>query len=107
MSPCIEPVRWQLIDALSDLVDGSVRNEFGRLNQIAFLLNAGSVQEAMALLLSSLGGAADDGAAGGGRLTRAEAARVLSLRTDLAMKEELREIFEMEGLEHEPGAAIS
>ena len=83
-------------DALSDLVSGSVRNEFGRLNAIAFLLNAGSVQEAASLLLSSLGGAADGaGAAGGGvRLSQSEAARVLSLRSDLSLKEELGELFD-------------
>ena len=42
----------KLVDALSTLVSGSVRNDFAHLNQIAFLLNAGSVQEAASLLLS-------------------------------------------------------
>ena len=81
----------KLIDTLSELLDtGTVRNEFGRLNQIAFLLNAGSVQEAMSLLLSSLGGGAAEQQPGGTvRLTRAQAAKVLCLRSDLSLKDEL------------------
>ena len=78
----------QLTDNLSELlVSGSVRNEFGRLNQIAFLLTAGSVQEAAALLLSTQSAAAGPGA----RLTRAEAARALVLRKEFT-KAEVREI---------------
>jgi hypothetical protein len=78
----------QLTDNLSELlVSGSVRNEFGRLNQIAFLLTAGSVQEAAALLLSTQSAAAGPGA----RLTRAEAARALVLRKEFTMAE-VREI---------------
>jgi hypothetical protein len=80
----------KLTDALSELVAGSVRNEFARLNQVTFLLNAGSVQEAAALLLSS--------SLGERGLTKEEAARVLSLRTDLP-KEELAEFFSSLGLD--------
>ena len=78
-----------LIDSLSELVSGSVRNEFGRLNQVAFLLNAGSVQEAAALLLSNLGSAGVGG--NGVHLTRAEAARTLILRVEFS-KDEIREL---------------
>ena len=60
----------RLIDALSEFVSGSVRNEFGRLNQVAFLLNAGSVQEAAALLIST-DGAGTAAGTGGGSNTRA------------------------------------
>lgn len=72
-----EQVR-RLVNALSGLVaTGSARNEFARVSQLAFLLNAGSVQEAAGLLMSQ------EGAAGGGsRLTRAEAAAILSLRVE-------------------------
>ena len=103
----------RLVDALSEFVpSGSVRHEFSRLSQVAFLLNAGSVQEAASLLLSSLGGGGDarsatpDGIASGGacsvQLTRAEAARVLALRSDLSLKDELAELFE--GLEEDDEA---
>ena len=80
----------KLTDSLSELVSGSVRNEFGRLNQVTFLLNAGSVQEAAALLLSS--------SLGERGLSKSEAARVLSLRTDLP-REELAEFFTSLGVE--------
>ena len=91
----------RLIDALSEFVSGSVRNEFGRLNQVAFLLNAGSVQEAAALLISTDGAGTAAGTGGGGsntgsfksRLQRAEAARVLKLRSDFP-REELSTLFE-------------
>jgi len=76
-----------LTDSLSELMSGSVRNEFGRLNQIAFLLTAGSVQEAAALLMSAPSG----GGEGYRRLTRAEAARVLVRRTEFT-KEAVREL---------------
>ena len=96
----------KLVDALSTLVSGSVRNDFAHLNQIAFLLNAGSVQEAASLLLSSLGtGAGDAAAAGSVRLTRSEAARVLALRSDLSLKEELRDLFE--GLDEDDDVPVS
>ena len=90
--------------------------------QVTFVLNAGSVGEAASLLLSSLGPAGGEAADGGGgsapaadgsvaptgggapagsgalaggvRLTRAEAARVLQLRSDLALTEELADLFE-------------
>ena len=62
---------------------------------MTFLLNTGSVQEAASLLLSSLA-AASDGSASAGRLTRAEAARVLKLRSDLSMAEGLRDLLELE-----------
>ena len=75
-----------------------MRNDFARLNQVAFLLNAGSAQEAASLLLSSLGSAAADapngGAAGSVRLTGKEAARVLALRSDLSLQEELRDLLD-------------
>jgi hypothetical protein len=70
---------------------------------VAFLLNTGSAQEAASLLLSSLGGGADGGAGSGVRLTRTEAARVLTLRSDLTLAVELRDLFE--GLEEEDGHA--
>ena len=78
-----------LTDSLSELVSGSVRNEFCRLNQIAFLLTAGSVQEAADLLLSTQD--ALGGSGGGMRLTRAEAARMLTLRIEFS-KEAIREL---------------
>ena len=95
-----------LTDGLSELVSGSVRNEFARLNQVAFVLNAGSVQEAAALLLSSTLGA--PGAAGSGsvRLTQAEAARTLVLRVEFS-KDEIRELLgdldELHGAEDQGG----
>ena len=93
-----------LTDSLSEYVNGSVRNQFGRLNQIAFLLNAGSVQEAAALLMSNFGasafedsgddtGAAADGNRGGrgARLTKTEAARCIGLRIEFDV-DDVREL---------------
>ena len=81
-----------LVESLSELVSGSVRGDFGRLSQIIFLLTAGTVQEATALLLSTLA------TPSGGRntqITKAQAARILSLRvefSDEAIRELLPEI---------------
>uniref|UniRef100_A0A7S4JIM0 Conserved oligomeric Golgi complex subunit 4 C-terminal domain-containing protein n=1 Tax=Prymnesium polylepis TaxID=72548 RepID=A0A7S4JIM0_9EUKA len=68
----------RLSDALSSLlVSGSTRAEFSRLNQIAFLLNAGSVAEAASIFMSG-------GTAG---LTGADVGRVLTLRIDFSAAE--------------------
>ena len=70
-----------LVESLSELVSGSVRGDFGRLSQIIFLLTAGTVQEATALLLSTLA------TPSGGRntqITKAQAARILSLRVEFS-----------------------
>jgi hypothetical protein len=82
-------------DRLSELVSGSVRHELGRLNQIAFLLNAGSVQEAAALLLSTASISSSGGDGGGVRLTRKEAGRVLRLRSDLP-REDISSLFDVD-----------
>jgi hypothetical protein len=69
----------QLSDTLSEPIrGGSVRKELGRLRQLTFILNAGTVREAVGLLMSGntpLGG-------GSSPLSRADAARVLSLRVE-------------------------
>lgn len=83
-----------LMDALGEFVMTSVRNEFSRLSQMAFLLNAGSVHETAALLISSsCGGVARSGgvAGSGTHLSRVEAARVLSLRSEFTQAQ-VREI---------------
>ncbi|KAJ1638068.1 hypothetical protein T492DRAFT_858860, partial [Pavlovales sp. CCMP2436] len=73
-------------DSLSAATDESVRHCFARLTQVAFLLTAASVGEAIALMAEAV--AAADGEEGGGkqrqRLTAAEACRVVSLRVEFA-----------------------
>mmetsp|Transcript_41516 Transcript_41516/g.93810 ORF Transcript_41516/g.93810 Transcript_41516/m.93810 type:complete len:99 (+) Transcript_41516:3-299(+) len=76
----------RLSDTLSALVDGSVRAEFARLNHLAFLLNASSVEEAASLLMSDLN-LSSPASAVGSRLSRSEAARVLMLRVDFSKAE--------------------
>lgn len=70
----------KLCDSLSSLIDGSVRNEFSRLNHIAFLLNASSVGEAVSLIMSGESGGSE-------RLSHGEAARVLELRVEFSASE--------------------
>lgn len=67
----------RLSDTLSLLVEGSVRNEFSRLNNIAFLLSVSTVTEAASLIIA---GAAE----GAARLSRTEAANVLKLRVEFS-----------------------
>jgi hypothetical protein len=93
----------RLADALAQASAATVRNDLGRLTQLAFLLNAGSVNEAAGLLLSQLASGATGGAGGGAgraagaaaggsnRLTPQEAGRVLSLRIDFD-RAEVREL---------------
>ena len=67
----------QLSDTLSEPIrGGSVRKELGRLRQLTFILNAGTVREAVGLLMSGntpLGG----GSMGGGLLQRVQCAPAL------------------------------
>ena len=75
----------RLSDTLASVSAATVRNDLGRVTQIAFLLNAGSVGEAAGLLLSQLATGAVSGGGGGGssnRLTPTEAGRVLTLRVE-------------------------
>ena len=85
-----EQVR-KLSDALSSRSSGSVRHQFGRLTHLAFVLNVGSLQEAAALLMSTMGAAVKGGEAAPPRLSRAEAVRVLGLRVEFNVAE-LREM---------------
>jgi len=75
----------KLTDGLSALVATSVRGEFSRVTQIAFLLNAGTVQEAVGLLMSHLSSpSAASGTAGHDRacLSYSDAAAVLGRRVE-------------------------
>jgi len=83
----------RLSDELSLVADTSVRNEFSRVAQLAFLLNAGSVQEAAALLVSHIGSMV----AGTARLSLAEGAVALSRRVEFD-RTEVQEVLSSLGL---------
>ena len=72
----------RLADALSAISASTVRNDLGRVTQLAFLLSAASVQEAAGVLLSQL--AAPHAPP---HLTPREAGRALLLRVEFVQAE--------------------
>ena len=68
-APASDPQLVALLASLHSAGCEQVRNDFGRVTQLAFLLNASSVQEAAGLLLSQM---ALDGEGGGWRGEGAE-----------------------------------
>lgn len=76
----------RIVEALGRVTETPVRHCFARLTQIAFLLNAASVNEAVSLMAEASALAAEENETAGRpvRLTPAEACRVVSLRVEFA-----------------------